>query len=129
VTGTGPSLEDALALHDLGLAPALAPAEDGKSVRGAVAHHNKWRRRLFRFATEDLFRKHPGAKVAILPHLCQPPQVVVDRDDEAALAAAEQHHGPTPPVTKTPPGTGPPPLPGACPGTRSKVGGGKPCRA
>jgi hypothetical protein len=41
VTGTGPSLKDALVLHDLGLAPVPAPADDGKSVEGAVAGFNK----------------------------------------------------------------------------------------
>jgi hypothetical protein len=102
VTGTGPSLEDALALYDLGLAPIPAPADDGKSVKGTVAHHNKWRWRLSRAETEDLFRKHPGANVAILPHLCRPPLVVVDCDDEEALAAAEQCFGPTPLVVQTP---------------------------
>jgi hypothetical protein len=117
VTGTGPSLEDALALYDLGLAPVPAPADDGKSVRGAVAGFNKWRRRPSRAATEDLFRKNPGANVAILLHLCRPPLVVVDRDDVAA-DAAEQRHGPEPPL-----------LPRARRRAPSKVGGGNPCRA
>jgi hypothetical protein len=117
VTGTGPSLEDALALHDLGLAPIHAPADDGKSVKGTVAHHNKWRWRLSRAETEDLFRKHPGANVAILPHLCRPRLAVVDYDDVAA-DAAEEHHGAVPPLP-----------PSACRRGPSKVGGGNPCRA
>ena len=106
MTGTGPSLEDALALYDLGLAPVPAPADDGKSVRGAVAGINRWRKRPPRAETERLFRKNPGANVAILPHLCRPRLVVVDCDDAAALAAAEQRHGPTPLVVRTPRGTG-----------------------
>jgi hypothetical protein len=106
VSDPGPSLEDALALYDLGLAPVPAPAKDGKSVEGAVAGFSGWRRRLPRPATEGLFRRHPGANVAILPHLCRPRRVVVDCDDDAALAAAEERHGPTPLVVRTPRGTG-----------------------
>jgi hypothetical protein len=117
VTGTGPFLEDALALHDLGLAPVPAPADDGKSVKGAVAGFNKWRRRLPRAATEHLFRKHPGTDAPILPHLCRPRLAVVDRDDVTADAAEERH------------GPGPPLLPGARRRAPSKVGGGNPCRA
>ena len=96
---------------------ALVPREDpGPPVPPATANDGKRRDRPGRDTTEPLSGKHPGTD-ALPPHLCRFRLAVVDHDDVVA-DAAEGHHGP-----------GPPPLPGACPGTRSKVGGGKPCWA
>jgi hypothetical protein len=103
---TCPTAEDALTLYDLGLAVIPALGNDGKSVEGIVADFGKWRRRLPSNRTAELFRKHAGANVAILPHLCGPRLVVVDCDDEAALAAARERYGPTPLMVQTPRGIG-----------------------
>ena len=103
---TGATVEDALRLYDLGLTVVPAPADDGKSVKGVVANYNRWRAPLPRWKTEELFRKHSGANVAILPHLCRPRLVIVDCDDRAAFAAAEREYGPTPLVVQSPRGTG-----------------------
>src|SRR4051794_16915426 len=90
------SLSDvALDLYDIGLALVPAPSDDGKSVCGAVAGFHKWRRRLPRSETKAIFERHSGACIAILPYLCRPRLVVVDCDDEAALAIALQRYGPT----------------------------------
>ena len=106
MTRACPTVEDALRLYALGLAVVPAVADDGRSVDGVVAHFQKWRRRLPRRKTEELFRRHPGANIAILPHLCRPRLVVVDCDDAAALTAAERDYGPTPLMVRTPRGAG-----------------------
>src|SRR5690348_1578449 len=97
---TGPTIEDALHLYDLGLAVLPAQADDGKSVEGVVANFGKWRRRLPRQKTEELFRRYPGANIAILPHLCRPRLVIAECDNGRALAAAERDYGPTPLVVR-----------------------------
>src|SRR3954468_2241499 len=106
MTRACPTVEDALRLYDLGLAVIPAVADDGKSVEGVVAHFQKRKRRLPCRKTEELFRKHAGANVGILPHLCRPRLVIVDCDDRAAFAAAEREYGPTPLVVQSPRGTG-----------------------
>jgi hypothetical protein len=99
-----PTVKDALDLYDLDLAVVPALADDGRSVDGVIAGFQKWKRRLPRQRTEELFRKHPGANIAILPHLCRPRLAIVDYDDEQAFAAAGEHYGPTPLVVRTPRG-------------------------
>src|SRR4051794_12667803 len=106
MTRACPTVDDALHLYDLGLAVIPAVADDGKSVEGIVAGFNKWRRRLPRWKTEELFRRHHGANIAILPHLCRPRLAVVDCDDTAALEAAERDYGPTSLIVQSPRGTG-----------------------
>lgn len=101
----GPSvLEEALRLHDAGLAVVPAPAGDGKSVEGVVKGFQNWRRRLPREAVRRLFKKHPGACIALLVGHCG--LVVVDCDDAAALAVAEARYGRTPILVRTPSGRG-----------------------
>jgi hypothetical protein len=103
---TGPTIEDALCLYDLGLAVIPAPADDGRSVAGTVANFQKWRRRLPRRETEELFRRHPGANIAILPHLCQPRLIVVDCDSDEALDEGVKRYGHSPVLVRTPRGSG-----------------------
>jgi hypothetical protein len=98
----GPMIDEALRLYDLGLAVIPAPAEDGKSVAGTVAHFQKWQRRLPRWKTEELFREHPGASIAILPHLCRPRLVVVDCDGDEDLEEGERRYGRSPVLVRTP---------------------------
>jgi hypothetical protein len=98
----GPMIDEALRLYDLGLAVIPAPADDGKSVKGTVADFQKWRRRLPRWKTEELFRRHPGANIAILPHLCRPRLVVADCDGDEALEEAERRYGRSSVLIRTP---------------------------
>src|SRR5215213_4105993 len=86
-------VKEALQLYDLGLAILPAPDDDGKSVKGTIAEFNKFRKRIPKSKTEDLFNSFPNANIAILPHLCSPRLVVVDCDDDAALVAAEARYG------------------------------------
>ncbi len=96
--------QEALRLHDIGLAVVPAVAEDGKSVEGVVSGFQVWRRRLPRAKVEQLFMKHPGACIALLVGHCG--LVVVDCDSDDALAAAEQRFGHTPVLVRTPSGRG-----------------------
>src|SRR3954447_24585249 len=86
--GSSPAVEDALSLYDRGLAVIPVLKDDGKSPAGIVAGFGKWRRRLPRDRTAELFQQHHGANIAILPYLCLPRLVVVDCDDDPAFAAA-----------------------------------------
>ena len=95
-----------MALYDLGLAVVPTPEHDGKSPKGAVKNFGGWRCRLPPNQTEALFRRHPSANIAILPHLCRPRLAVVDCDDDAALAVAEERYGWTPLMVRTPRGDG-----------------------
>ena len=99
---TGPTIEDALRLYDLGLAVIPAPAGDGKSVKGTMANFQKWRKRPPRWKTEELFRRYPGANIAILPHLCRPRLVVVDCDGDEALNEAVKRYSHSPVLVRTP---------------------------
>jgi Bifunctional DNA primase/polymerase, N-terminal/Primase C terminal 1 (PriCT-1) len=103
-TDTPSLVEEALRLHDFGLAVVPAPADDGKSVEGTVKGFQNWRRRLPRGAVERLFTKHPGACIALLVGHCG--LVVVDCDDDGALAVAEARYGRTPILVRTPSGRG-----------------------
>ena len=101
----GPSLvEKAIRLHDTGLAVVPAPADDGKSVEGAVEGFQHWRRRPPRGKVKQWFAKHPGACIALLVGHCG--LVVVDCDDDHALAVAEARYGRTPVLVRTPGGRG-----------------------
>ncbi|MBD0275869.1 MAG: bifunctional DNA primase/polymerase, partial [Acetobacteraceae bacterium] len=101
----GPSVvEEALRLHDLGLTVVPAPADDGKSVEGAVKGFQNWRLRLPRKRVERLFEEHPDACIALLVGHCG--LVVVDCDDDDALAVAEARYGRTPVLVRTPSGRG-----------------------
>src|SRR3954465_13525454 len=104
--GSSPAVEDALALYDRGLAVIPVLKDDGKSPAGIIANFGKWRCRLPRDKTPELFRKYPGANIAILPHLCRPRLVVIDCDDDAALAAGLHRYGPTTLRVQTPRGAG-----------------------
>jgi hypothetical protein len=97
-------LEFALMLHDRGLAVLPAVAEDGKSVAGVMSGYQKWRKRLPRDKVEQLFKKHSGACIALLVGHCG--LVVVDCDDNDALAVAEARFGYTPILVRTPGGIG-----------------------
>src|SRR4051794_38532197 len=100
-----PAMVDAaLQLHDIGLAVVPAGAEGGKSVDGVVMGFQKWRRRLPRQKVDELFRKHQGACIALLVGHCG--LVVVDCDDDDALAAAQARFGYTPILVRTPSGRG-----------------------
>jgi hypothetical protein len=88
------------------LAVIPAPADDGKSVEGTVANFQKYRRRLPRWKTEELFRRHSGANIAILPHLCRPRLVISDCDNDEALDEAERRYGQSPVLVRTPRGSG-----------------------
>jgi hypothetical protein len=90
----------------LGLAVLPAPDDDGKSVKGTIAGFNKFKKRIPKGKTEDRFNSFPDANIAILPHLCSPRLVVVDCDDDAALAAAEARYGYSPLLVSTPRGSG-----------------------
>jgi hypothetical protein len=101
----GPSVvEEALRLHGMGLAVVPASADDGRSVAGTVKGFQAWRRRLPPEAVKRLFTKHPGACIALLVGHCG--LVVVDCDDDAALATAEARYGRTPVLVRTPSGRG-----------------------
>jgi hypothetical protein len=103
---TGPTIEDALHLYDLGLAVIPAPADDGKSVKGTMANFQKWRKRPPRWKTEELFRRHSGANIAILPDLCRPRLVVADCDSDEALDEGVKRYGHSPVLVRTPRGSG-----------------------
>src|SRR5688572_25639564 len=93
-------VETALRLHDRGLAVLPAVDDDGKSVAGVMRGFHMWRRRLPREKVEQLFTRHPDGCVALLVWHCG--LVVVDCDDDAALAAAEARFGRTPVLVRTP---------------------------
>jgi hypothetical protein len=99
-------VKEVLQIYDLGLAVLPAPADDGKSVEGTIAGFNKFRKRIPKGKTEDLFNSFPNANIAILPYLCSPRLVVVDCDDDAALVAAEACYGYSPLMISTPRGSG-----------------------
>ncbi len=96
--------EAALQLHDMGLPVLPAIAKDGKSVAGTMSGFQKWRRRLPRGKVEQLFTKHPDGCIALLVGHCR--LVVVDCDDDNALAIAEVRFGHTPILVRTPSGRG-----------------------
>ena len=99
-----PAIVEALQLHDVGLAVLPAVADDGKSVHGVMNGFHNWRRRLPREKVEQLFTKHPGGCIALLVGHCG--LVVVDCDDDDALAVAEVRFGYTPILVRTPSGRG-----------------------
>src|SRR5829696_1943700 len=102
----GPTIDEALRLYDLGLAVIPAPADDGKSVKGTMANFQKWKKRPPRRETEELFRRHLGANIAILPHLCRPRLVIADCDGDEALKEGERRYGYSPVLVRTPRGSG-----------------------
>jgi hypothetical protein len=93
-------------LYDLGLAVLPAPKDDGKSIEGVVRGISAWRRRLPRWETEKLFDIHGGSCIALLVGFCRTPLVVVDCDDDYALAVAEARFGRTLILVRTPRGVG-----------------------
>jgi hypothetical protein len=99
-------VKEALQIYDLGLAVLPAPADDGKSVKETISGFSKSEKRIPREKVKNLFNFHPNANIAILSHLCSPRLVVVDCDDDAALAAAEARYGYSPLLVSTPRGSG-----------------------
>jgi hypothetical protein len=99
-------VEEALQIYDLGLAILPAPNGDGKSVKGTISGFSKSEKKIPRDKMKSLFNSHTNANIAILPHLCSPRLVVVDCDDDAALAAAEVRYGYSPLLISTPYGSG-----------------------
>jgi hypothetical protein len=98
----GPYSLAAMDLYRRGLTPVPCPSDNGKSVRGAIRGHNKWRSRPPVAWVEKMISRWPRANVGILTGLSG--VTVVDVDDPALIASMIGRFGETPLITRTPSG-------------------------